>query len=710
MQKRKQALFTKWLLAFSLVLILTDCSYFLSAQNNQDFFTIRVIDKNTGRGVPLVEFRTTSQRLYITDSNGVIAFDDPLLMNQQVSFTVFSHGYESPGDGLVFNTMAGTTATVSLKRINIAERLYRITGQDIYGESAKVGITFPIRNQGLNGKVTGQDTFIETLYNGKLYWFWGDTFGPATFNGKASGATSELPGKGGLNPDAGIDLTYFTDSAGLNKPMCNIPGPGLVWIDWLLTLRDEYGKERLYAKYSRTKTLDIDYERGIAVFNDSAKVFESLVSIDQWLDKVHSSGHPLRVRSGGLEYLYIFDRYGLERVRADISYITKPDSYEHFTCLTPGRDEGRFNPIDVTTGSHVSLNPSSVFWNNFRKHWVMIAYEFTGGVWFLEGDTPTGPWVYGKKIVEHDRYDFYNVGQHPLFDQENGRLIYFEGTYTTGFSGNKNPTPLYDYNQMMYRLALDDRRLSLPAPVYLLEKENKREQFLMRNEIDSLNLWGKIVSIPFFAFPVSYGSDKVIPVYACETKQGTQLTVLPPQNKAVKPLFYALPVSSAWRSAKDPVTGTWKCKSLRSGGTEEDFELLLEKDGENVTGDNVKEGSFKNDSLFITIDFFGIYLLKARMKDGKLTGDFRKDDGTQARSWHGEKVELKNDKLDNPSVVFLYEYKRTGSKEVFYSVDPGLSDSSVKRTEQAVCRVWRNPSSVIELDYKAKPVQLQGAK
>jgi len=75
-----------------------------------------------------------------------------------------------------------------------------------------------------------------------------------------------------------------------------------------------------------------------------------------------------------------------------------------------------------------------------------------------------------------------------------------------------------------------------------------------------------------------------------------------------------------------------------------------------------------------------------------------------------EKVELKNDKLDNPSVVFLYEYKRTGSKEVFYSVDPGLSDSSVKRTEQAVCRVWRNPSSVIELDYKAKPVQLQGAK
>jgi hypothetical protein len=49
--------------------------------------------------------------------------------------------------------------------------------------------------------------------------------------------------------------------------------------------------------------------------------------------------------------------------------------------------------------------------------------------------------------------------QHAFFDQDAGRLIYFEGTYTSTFSGNPDPTPRYDYNQIMYRLDVDDPRL-----------------------------------------------------------------------------------------------------------------------------------------------------------------------------------------------------------------------------------------------------------
>ena len=45
-------------------------------------------------------------------------------------------------------------------------------------------------------------------------------------------------------------------------------------------------------------------------------------------------------------------------------------------------------------------------------------------------------------------------------DQEGGRVIYFEGTYANTFSGNPEATPRYDYNQVMYRLDLDDPRLS----------------------------------------------------------------------------------------------------------------------------------------------------------------------------------------------------------------------------------------------------------
>src|SRR3954466_7054604 len=92
--------------------------------------------------------------------------------------------------------------------------------------------------------------------------------------------------------------------------------------------------------------------------------------------------------------------------------------------------------------------------------------SYLGEVWFAEADTPLGPWVYARKVVTHEKYSFYNPKQHPFFDQDGGRVIYFEGTYTTGFSGNTDPTPRYDYNQVMYRLDLADGRLNLPVAVY----------------------------------------------------------------------------------------------------------------------------------------------------------------------------------------------------------------------------------------------------
>ena len=58
-----------------------------------------------------------------------------------------------------------------------------------------------------------------------------------------------------------------------------------------------------------------------------------------------------------------------------------------------------------------------------------------------------------------------------MFDQEGGRIIYFEGTDAATFSGNKDPTPRYDYNQVMYQLDLTDKRLALPVPIYAV-KEN----------------------------------------------------------------------------------------------------------------------------------------------------------------------------------------------------------------------------------------------
>ncbi len=82
-----------------------------------------------------------------------------------------------------------------------------------------------------------------------------------------------------------------------------------------------------------------------------------------------------------------------------------------------------------------------------------------GEVWFSEAPTPEGPWVNAVKVATHDDgstndYSYYNPTQHPFFDEQGGRIIYFDGTYSDTFSGNSNPTPLYDYNEMMYRLDL----------------------------------------------------------------------------------------------------------------------------------------------------------------------------------------------------------------------------------------------------------------
>src|SRR5262245_22741779 len=107
-------------------------------------FAVEVVDDQTGRGVPLVELTTTSNVTYVTDSAGIVAFDEPGLMNQRVFFHVQSHGYEFRKDGFGIRGVAlditpGGSAQIKIKRLNIAERLYRMTGQGIYRDSVLVG-------------------------------------------------------------------------------------------------------------------------------------------------------------------------------------------------------------------------------------------------------------------------------------------------------------------------------------------------------------------------------------------------------------------------------------------------------------------------------------------------------------------------------------------------------------------------------------------
>jgi len=424
------------------------------------YFAIKVVDEQTGRGVPLVELETVHHVLFVTDSNGLVAFYEPGLMNQEVFFHVRSHGYECRKDGFGYAGVrllvkAGGSAEIKLKRLNIAERLYRITGEGIYRDTLLLGQKPPIREPLLNGQVLGQDSVQVVPYRGKLYWFWGDTNRPKYPLGQyqTSGATSELAG---VDPSVGPELRYFVDADGFSKRMVPLKEPGPVWIDGLLTVPDETGRERLVAHYARMKDLGTMLEHGLVLFNDETEQFERLVVFDHDDKRRCPRGHTVRVD----DHFYFCNAFATTRVKATLADLKKQSHYEELPPPGP--------PRDVDTKKTIKLHSGSIHWNAFRRKWILIAVQhggspsFLGEVWFSEANRITGPWTWAKKIVTHNRYSFYNPVHHPFFDQDGGRFIYFEGTYAETFSGNSAPTPRYDYNQIMYRLDVADPRLRFP--------------------------------------------------------------------------------------------------------------------------------------------------------------------------------------------------------------------------------------------------------
>jgi hypothetical protein len=175
--------------------------------------------------------------------------------------------------------------------------------------------------------------------------------------------------------------------------------------------------------------------------------------------------------------------------------------------------------------------------------------SYLGEVWYAEADTPVGPWAYARQVVTHDKYSFYNPTHHRYFDQDGGRLIYFEGTYASTFSRPKEmATPRYDYNQVMYRLDLDDPRLVLPVPVYQVVSEDGERRYMLRGDVEQAGGWDTVRSVPFYAFESSRGAGDLVGVYSEAVSAGdgktTRLTTERPASSA-EPLFYALPASKA---------------------------------------------------------------------------------------------------------------------------------------------------------------------
>jgi hypothetical protein len=297
------------------------------------------------------------------------------------------------------------------------------------------------------------------------------------------------------------------DDDGFASETCRMEGQGPTWIDGLLTV-GEGEDERMFAHYVKIKPPLSVYRSGIVEFNDQTKRFEHRVELD--LDSpLHPSGHAFRHNDRGTDYIYFANPYPVVRVPADADAIMDATRYEAWSYFPEGvlnnpdqidRDadgkvvlgwkrnthpvdlqlekkllrqgslqdsERYFQMTDAESQRTVIAHRGSVAFNKYRNRWIMIFTEHfgeasvLGEVWYAEADAPTGPWKAAVHIVTHDQYSFYNPKHHPLFDQDDGRRIFFEGTYTHTFSGNKDQTPRYDYNQIMYSLDLTDPRLRL---------------------------------------------------------------------------------------------------------------------------------------------------------------------------------------------------------------------------------------------------------
>ena len=312
-----------------------------SSKESEKLFRIQVVDEETGRGVPLVELRMTNDVVYYTDSAGNAAIDEPSLIGKTVHFALKSHGYEFPADGFGYRGVAillknGGGVTLKIRRLNIAERLYRLTGEGIYRDTAKLGLPLPTKFPLLNAGVVGQDSVLMTPYRGKFYWFWGDTSQAAypLGNFRTTGATSEIPSK----PENEINFSYFADSNGFTKKMFPIPGEGPVWVSGVTTVDSG---AHLISFYSRVQGLEKTLEKGLAVFNDGKTEFEPVMKFDE-TTPMPLSGHPFTgvstakdtrseamlfgVREGSDPYPFI-------RVPAKLEALKNLKSYEAYTCV-----------------------------------------------------------------------------------------------------------------------------------------------------------------------------------------------------------------------------------------------------------------------------------------------------------------------------------------------------------------------------------------
>jgi len=427
---------------------------------------IEVLEKDSGWPVPMVELRTLHNVRFVSDNAGLIAFDLPELMEREVWFEVVGHGYEVPKDGFGYRGVRlrpepGKTLRVAVERRIVAKRLGRLTGAGRFGESEKLGEPGPEDNLG----ILGCDSVQNAVYKGLLYWAWGDTtlshYPLGIFH--MTSATTPVKPLASFEPPVKLKFDYFTDPKGAPRAVAPMPGSGPTWVTGYTSLPDKTGAERLVGSYAKIKPPLEAYQWGLCVWDDQKLEFVPHKII--WTKSESAperppvpDGHPIFFRDSAEKQWVLFGN-PLPTLRCPATFEAweNPATWESL--------EPQPTLVSATDGKPVKPHSGSVAWNSWRKRWVTVFTEAFGKpsafgeVWYAEADAPTGPWGKAVKIISHENYTFYNPRIHPEMTPRDSPILLFEGTHSKEFADRPPPTPRYDYNQILYRLDLDDPAL-----------------------------------------------------------------------------------------------------------------------------------------------------------------------------------------------------------------------------------------------------------
>ncbi|MBA4380896.1 MAG: hypothetical protein C0393_09550, partial [Anaerolinea sp.] len=320
-----------------------------------DVFLLKFVDTATGRPVPLVEIELFNALRLSSDNLGNIAIREPDLAGRKVRMLIRGHGYQYPhrdffGErAATLEVMPGQSATISLERHSIAERLYRITGSGRYRDTILAGQSDDDEHHSLTGNVVGIDSAVPVVWNNRLFCFWGDALGPWTMN--LSGTGGEILTADPAVPDEKLPISYFCSEDGFTRHMIEPSTPGFVWIETVVPLEVGHSSDTaLVARYVKHRTLEEAVETGFALFNPRSRQFKSIKTIRS--TRHHKSAHAVPVTCDGHRGFCI---QPWERVTSDLSTFIRPENYQYFSCLRQVKnrekasfsaDDGRFYAVD----------------------------------------------------------------------------------------------------------------------------------------------------------------------------------------------------------------------------------------------------------------------------------------------------------------------------------------------------------------------------